>query len=63
MPRLCTPLAVGLVLLAALPTRAAEPPAGTWRLTFPVQTRTGEINLSLLIMFSESEGKLYRLGG
>jgi hypothetical protein len=48
---------VGLVLLVALPTRAAEPPAGTWRLTFPVQTRTGEINLSLLIMFSESEGK------
>src|SRR5215831_4665728 len=58
MPRCCTPLAVGLVLLAAgLPARAAEPPAGTWRLTFPVQTRNGEINLSLLMMFSESEGK------
>jgi hypothetical protein len=57
MPRFCTPLAVGLVLLAALPSGAAEPPAGTWRLTFPVPTRNGEINLSLLMMFSESEGK------
>lgn len=58
MPRFRTPLLTGLVVLAAgLPARAADPPAGTWRATFPVQTRQGEVNLSLLFMFSESEGK------
>jgi len=58
MPRFRAPLLAGLVLLAAaLPARAADPPAGTWRATVPVQTRNGEINLSLLFMFSESEGK------
>jgi hypothetical protein len=58
MPRFRAPLLAGLVLLAtALPGRAADPPSGTWRVTFPVQTRNGEVNLSLLFMFSESEGK------
>src|SRR5262245_4437368 len=58
MPRIPAPLLTGLVVLAAvLPTQAADPPAGTWRATFPVQTRNGEINLSLLFLFSESEGK------
>lgn len=58
MPRCRAPLLTGLVLLAAaIPARAADPPAGTWRATFPVQTREGQRNLSLLIMFSESEGK------
>src|SRR3954469_4471768 len=58
MPRCRTTLLSGLVLLVtALPARAADGPAGTWRVTFPVQTRNGELNLSLLLMFSESEGK------
>jgi hypothetical protein len=57
MPRFAAPLIAGLVLVASLPARAADPPAGTWRATFPVQTRNGELNLSLLMMFSESEGK------
>ena len=58
MPRFPAPLLTGLVLLAtALPARAADSPAGTWRATFPVPTRQGTQNLSLLMMFSESEGK------
>src|SRR3954453_11243695 len=58
MPRFRTPLLSGLVLLAAaLPAPAADGPAGTWRVTFPVQTRNGELNLSLLMMLSESESK------
>src|SRR3954468_11152299 len=58
MPRCRAPFLSGLVLLAAaLPARAADGPAGTWRVTFSVQTRNGELNLSLLLMFSESESK------
>jgi hypothetical protein len=57
MHRFATALFAGLVLVSARPACAAEPPAGTWRATFPVQTRNGELNLSLLMMFSESEGK------
>src|SRR5262245_53708695 len=58
MLRYCAPLLTGLLLLTtSLPARAADPPAGTWRITFPVQTRQGERNLSLLMMFSESDGK------
>ncbi|MBO0696929.1 MAG: hypothetical protein J2P46_00915, partial [Zavarzinella sp.] len=52
------PVLTGFVILAfALPAAAADPPAGTWRATFPVQTQQGQRNLSLLMMFSESEGK------
>jgi hypothetical protein len=52
------PALAGLVLLAAaLSAPAADPPAGTWRLTVPVQTGEGQRDLSLLMMFSESEGK------
>src|SRR5439155_668679 len=52
------PLLTGLLLLTvSFPARAADPPAGTWRVTFPVQTQRGERSLSLLMMFSESEGK------
>ena len=52
------PALAGLALLiAALPGRAAEPPAGIWRATIPVPTQRGQQNLSLLMMFSESEGK------
>ena len=58
MPRSCVPLLTGLVLLAsALPVAAADPPAGSWRATFPVQTRAGQQVINLLMMFSESEGK------
>jgi hypothetical protein len=57
MPRSVAPLLTGLALLAAHPVRAADPLAGTWRATVPVQTRNGEINLSLLFMFGESDGK------
>ncbi|HEX3146706.1 MAG TPA: hypothetical protein VHR66_01305 [Gemmataceae bacterium] len=58
MPRFHAPLLTGLIVLAAsFPALAADPPAGTWRATFPVQTQRGEVNLSLLFMFSESEGK------
>jgi hypothetical protein len=57
MFRLCAPAAAGLLFLAALPAVAADPPAGTWRATFPVQTQQGPRELSLLLMFSESEGK------
>jgi hypothetical protein len=58
MPRLCVPLLTGLVLLGvALPTHAADPPAGTWRASFPIQTRAGQQVVTLLMMFSESEGK------
>jgi hypothetical protein len=58
MPRSCVPFLTGLVLLAvAAGGRAADPPAGTWRATFPVQTQQGQRNLSLLMMFSESDGK------
>ncbi|HKB02347.1 MAG TPA: hypothetical protein VKD90_09010 [Gemmataceae bacterium] len=52
------PALAGFVLFfAAQSARAADPPAGIWRATFPVQTRGGQQNLSLLMMFSESEGK------
>jgi hypothetical protein len=58
MPRIHAPHLTGFILLAAaLPATAADPPAGTWRATFPVQTQRGEVNLSLLFMFSEAEGK------
>lgn len=58
MSRTRGPLLAGLLLLAATaPARAADPPAGTWRATFPVQTQRGEVNLSLLFMISEAEGK------
>jgi len=58
MLRYRAPLLTGVLLLTtSLPARAADPPAGTWRATFPVQTRQGERNLSLLMMFSESDGK------
>ena len=51
------PVFAGLVVLAfVLPARAADPPAGTWRVTFPVQTQQGQRNLTLLMMFSESDG-------
>ena len=64
MPRFCTPLLTGLVLLAtALPTMAADPPAGTWRATFAVQTGKGQQVVNLLMMFSESEGKRRALSG
>ena len=46
-----------LLVIAVLPGRAADPPAGTWRATIPIQTQQGTQNLSLLLMFSESEGK------
>jgi hypothetical protein len=52
------PALAGLALFAlALPARAADPPAGTWRVTIPIQTQQGQQNLSLLMMFSESDGK------
>jgi hypothetical protein len=57
MFRFLAPTLAGLLLVIAAPLRAADPPAGTWRFTFPVQTRNGEVNLSVLVMFSESEGK------
>jgi hypothetical protein len=57
MFRLPAALVAILAIGFAIPGRAADPPAGTWRATFPVQTRNGEINLTLLMMFSESEGK------
>jgi hypothetical protein len=46
-------------LLAFLPgtTRAADTPAGNWRLTFPVETARGEVTLNILVMFSEADGK------
>jgi hypothetical protein len=52
------PLLAGLFLVVAVPAaRAADAPAGTWRVAFPVNTRQGEVTLSLLFMFTESEGK------
>jgi hypothetical protein len=58
MSRFCAPLLAGLVLVAgAVPASAADAPAGTWRASFPVQTRNGEVVLNLLFMFSEADGK------
>jgi hypothetical protein len=52
------PIFAGLALVAfALPASAADGPAGTWRVGFPVQTRMGEVTLNLLFMFSEADGK------
>lgn len=58
MSRSCGSVLTGIVLLAfVLPAAAADGPAGTWRASFPVQTRNGEVTLNLLFMFSESDGK------
>src|SRR5829696_4687700 len=58
MSRSCAPALAALLLLAVVvPARAADPPAGIWRVTIPVPTQRGQQNLSLLVMFSESEGK------
>ena len=48
-------LLAGMLLLPA--GRAADTAAGTWRLTLPVETRNGEINLSILLMLTEADGK------
>jgi hypothetical protein len=39
------------------PVRAADGPSGTWKTSFPVQTRNGEVTLSLLFMMTEADGK------
>ena len=58
MSRLFAPLLAGLLLLGlTIPATAADGPAGTWKTSFPVQTRNGEVTLSLLFMFSEADGK------
>jgi hypothetical protein len=58
MSRFRAPLLAGLSLLAfAFPATAADGPAGTWRVSFPVQTRNGEVVLNMLFMFSEADGK------
>ena len=40
-------LFVGLMLLISLPARAADAPAGRWRVSFPVETRNGVVTLNL----------------
>ena len=58
MSRLLTPLLMGLLVLAfTAPISAADGPAGTWKTSFSVPTRQGEVTLNMLFMFSESEGK------
>jgi hypothetical protein len=58
MPRFRVPAMTGLCLLVAcLPTRAADPPAGTWRGTFNVETERGETAITMLLVFTEQEGK------
>src|SRR5262245_10933116 len=58
MPCFRAPLLTGLILVAAgLPAQAADPPAGTWRASFPIQTQAGQRVVSLLLMFSELDGK------
>ena len=46
-----------VVIAFALPAVAADSPAGTWRVSLTVPTDKGELQLSLLMMFSESDGK------
>jgi hypothetical protein len=58
MPRIRVPVLTGLFLLAAcLPARAAEGPAGTWKGNFNVETERGETNITMLLVFTEQEGK------
>ena len=57
MSRLSAPILAGLLLVVAVPARAADSPAGTWKTSFPVQTRNGEVTLSLLFMMTEADGK------
>src|SRR5207237_7902065 len=58
MSRFFAPLLTGFFMFAiAVPASAADGPAGTWKTSFSVPTRQGEITLNLLFMFSESEGK------
>jgi hypothetical protein len=47
-------------LLAWLnPLLAASPAAGTWKLIFPIQSRQGSVDVSVLIAISESDGKWF----
>jgi len=47
-----------LAAVLALPAaRAADTPAGTWKLALPVETRNGEVTLNMLLMFTEQDGK------
>lgn len=57
MSRLPISILAGLLLIAVIPARAADSPAGTWKTSFPVQTRQGELNLSILFMITEADGK------
>ena len=59
MKRLTAFLGGCLLLWSIYPAQAAEalPGLATWKLTFPVQTREGEIKVTFLMLFSETDGK------
>ena len=58
MLRFRVPALTGLLLFAAcFPVPAADPPAGTWRATFNVETERGETNINMLFVFTQQEGK------
>src|SRR5262245_19987631 len=57
MARYPVPLLAGLLLLVATAASAAEGPAGTWKASFAVETTEGERVLTVLLMFSEQDGK------
>lgn len=56
MFRSCVLVLAGLVGIGG-PIQAADSPAGNWRTSLTLETERGQLNLSLLIMFTEADGK------
>ena len=58
MSRILVPILFGLAFFASQsPVPAADTVAGSWKGTFTVNTREGEVSVSLLFYFSEDGGK------